>query len=244
MSAPTLDVARFAKVRALHDSTTQPGERAAAADRMAALAQAAGMTVEAAMAAADGNADPWAAFVADRAREQAARAAAVLAQYPSKAALFADTPIEAALRAACAPLLGAGQTWRDIYTLDGWDGWGSVEKMPPRVRAAVSRAWAMPATVQAAWGEYAATEKLDKDRAAVDPGYLPERFAAARQLLVEEMLNTTPARSLNDIRARLDWLDFWAHHETDQEVEDHRTTLATLRADVERMAARIPRRAA
>jgi hypothetical protein len=50
MGTVALDIARFAKVRALHDSTTHSGERAAAADRMSALAEAAGMTVEQATA--------------------------------------------------------------------------------------------------------------------------------------------------------------------------------------------------
>lgn len=42
----TVDLSTFAKVRALHNSTTNPGERAAAASRMKVLARKAGLTVK------------------------------------------------------------------------------------------------------------------------------------------------------------------------------------------------------
>lgn len=41
----TVGLDTFAKVRALHDRTDNPGEKAAAAGRMEALARSAGMTV-------------------------------------------------------------------------------------------------------------------------------------------------------------------------------------------------------
>lgn len=52
-TAPTLDVSRFSKVRALYDSTDHLGEWEAAAGRMKALAQAAGLTVAQAKALID-----------------------------------------------------------------------------------------------------------------------------------------------------------------------------------------------
>lgn len=45
----TAGLETFAKVRALHDRTDSPGERAAAAGRMDALARAVGMTTDEAM---------------------------------------------------------------------------------------------------------------------------------------------------------------------------------------------------
>ncbi len=53
MSTPTFDTARFAKVRALHDGTDSPGERASAARRMKAIAETAGLSVKQAIAELD-----------------------------------------------------------------------------------------------------------------------------------------------------------------------------------------------
>lgn len=47
------DLATFAKVHALHDSTTNAGEKASAAARMTVLARKAGMTIEEAMSRLD-----------------------------------------------------------------------------------------------------------------------------------------------------------------------------------------------
>lgn len=134
----TASLETFAKVRVLHDRTASAGEKASAADRMKTLARKAGMSVEEAVSRLDApkprspaqaTAESFAGFmnplefVAQRRARQArrwAKAAAIVEQYGSEKAQFADTPMKAALRASCQPLLGPGETWRTIDHLDGW----------------------------------------------------------------------------------------------------------------------------
>ena len=254
----TAGLETFAKVRALHDRTTNPGERAAAAARLQVLARKAGLTVEQAVskldapkpkAPAQATAESFAdfmnrpEFVAERREREARRrveAAAIVERYGTEDALFADTPMEAALRAACEPLLGLGETWRTIHRLDGWGALDSRSKMPASVRAAVSRAWPMPETVVAAWAEFEATDRLTDERYTVDSYRDPHLFVQARQHLIEELLNTLPARTIHDLRARLNWMDHLANDEVAPDPKDDRIRLATLRADIDRMGERVP----
>lgn len=53
MSSPAFDLARFAKIRALHDGAATAGEREAAAGRMEAAARSAGMTTAEAVSKLD-----------------------------------------------------------------------------------------------------------------------------------------------------------------------------------------------
>ena len=254
----TAGLETFAKVRALHDRTTSPGEKAAAAARLQVLARKAGLTVEQAVSRLDmpkptppsqATSESFADFMkrpeftAERHRREARRraeAAAIVEQHGSEEALFADTPIEAALRAACAPLLGSDETWRTIHHLDGWGTLASRDRMPASVRAAVSRAWPMPETVAAVWAEFAATDRLTSARYTVDSFCDPHLFVQARQHLLEELLNTLPARNIHDMRARLDWMDHIADGEVSSDPKDDRIRLATLRADIDRMGERVP----
>lgn len=252
----------FAKVRALHDRTTNPGEKAAAAARMTALARGAGLTVEEAVHSLDRPAPKSAGqvmaesfaefmsqpeFVAERkAREERRRAEAaeILRRHGSEEALFADTPMEAALRAACEPLLGPGETWCSIYRLHGWGSLSPDRDMPATVRTAVAEAWPMPTTVTEAWVEYEATEALTRERYTVSAYHEPEVFTQARKSIVAALLDTLPARSLNDVRARLSWLEFWPSIEVEQNAPSYRATLSALRADIERMGRRMRERGA
>ncbi|MCJ2143328.1 hypothetical protein [Methylobacterium sp. E-066] len=97
----------------------------------------------------------------------------------------------------------------------------------------------MPETVAAAWAELQCTDRLIGERYTLDRYCDPHLFSEARQRLVEEILNTAPARSLNDLRARGAWLDFWANGDVSQSDAEHRTVVATLRADIERMGPRL-----
>ncbi|WP_264051666.1 hypothetical protein [Methylobacterium flocculans] len=253
----TAGLETFAKVRALHDRTDSPGEKASAAGRMEALAEAAGMTVAEAVSKLDAPAPKPSSFFedlfntpefrADRAEREAKRqtkAAALVEEYGSEDAVFADTPMEAALRSACEPLLGPGETWQARHEIDGWGSHHGRSTMPASVREAVSEAWPLPSTIAEAWAEYEASEKLIGDRYTVDTYCDPWVFVNARRYVVEELCNTLPARSLNDLRARISWMEFWANGEIEQTPDEHRTNLATLRADIERMGARLKEEAA
>ncbi|CAA2145592.1 hypothetical protein [Methylobacterium bullatum] len=261
---PSLDGARFAKVRALHDSTTSPGEKTAAASRMEALAKSAGMTVKqakskldkAARSAKSGGSKTQAQATADafndffnrpeqraetarRHAEQQIQRAQILAEFGSIEAVYAETDREAALREACKPItipdLRPG--WEDDYTLDGWKLLDSDVSIPTSVLDAVRRGWPMPTTVKEAWAEYEASKALDRKRQTMhDYEHWPELWVMVRDHLLRTALATLPAASIGDMLARQSWM------EADLELRViNETVLATLRADVERMAARIPR---
>ena len=175
---------------------------------------------------------------AERERERTERAAAAVVEHGSEAAVFADTPIEAALRAACEQLLGPGQTWDGIYELAGWSWIQGRDRMPDALRAAAAGAWPMPETVAAAWAEHQARNRREDDRYALFPDWMPHAFTEARRGLIEEVLDTCPARSLTDLRARLSWLDELNEIDATRQSEQ-RVRLATLRADIERMGRRL-----
>ncbi|CAO4174976.1 helix-turn-helix domain-containing protein [Methylorubrum extorquens] len=255
------DLATFAKVRALHDSTTNAGEKASAAARMTVLARKAGMTVDeavskldiaepiprtAAQAAADAfkeffNSPEMRAQRAEREQERAKRRAAALAEYGSEDAVFADTERESGLRTACSPLLvwDTRPEWKGSYTLGNWSDHGGPDTMPPAVREAVTNGWPMPATVAAAWVEYTAAEAIEDARYAFDENYTPHRWVEARHYVLEEMLDTHPAYSLNDLRVRMAWLEYLSRKEVQWTHKNDLLRFATLRADIERMGVRL-----
>ncbi|MDO9426027.1 MAG: hypothetical protein Q7T93_04280 [Methylobacterium sp.] len=242
----------FAKVRALHDRTDSAGEKAAAMLKMQTLARKVGMSVEQAVSTLDVptpkssnffedlfNTPEFRAERAKRECERAAKRRDLLVEYGSEDAVWADTDREAALRRACEPLLGPGQTWKTIYRLDGWHGYDARSQMPESVRRAVTEAWPLPTTTAAAWAEYEAAEKLDTDRCAFCPDYSPHSWAEARRYILEDLCQTLPARSLNDIRARFSWMEHVAKLDMARSWKEQEPVLTTLRADIERMAARI-----
>ncbi|PXW59832.1 winged helix-turn-helix domain-containing protein [Methylobacterium sp. B4] len=249
----------FAKVRALHDSTTNPGEKAAAAGRMKALARKAGMTVKQAMSKLDAprpktqaeaaaeafndifNSPEALARRAERELERAKRRAAALSRHGSESNVFADTEREAALRKACEPLLmwDMRPDWKGCYDLGGWGSHGNGESMPSAVREAVTQGWPIPETVAAAWAEYQATEEIEDDRSAFEDSYASHDWVRARGYVLEDMLDTMPARSLNDLRARMSWFEFLSRKEVQWTHKNDLIRFATLRADIERMGARL-----
>lgn len=255
------DLATFAKVRALHDSTTNAGEKASAAARMTVLARKAGMTVEeavskldtaepiprtAAQAATDAfneffNSPEMRAQRAEREQERARRRATVLAEYGSEDAVFADTEREAALRAACAPLLvwDKRPEWEGSYSLGGWADHGGPDTMPAAVREAVMNGWPIPETVAVAWVEYTAAEAIGDARYAFDESYTPHRWVEARHYVLEDMLDTHPAYSLDDLRARMSWLEALSRKEAQWTHKNDLLRFATLRADIERLGVRL-----
>ncbi|MCJ2058200.1 hypothetical protein MKL09_16775 [Methylobacterium sp. J-048] len=249
----TVDLKTFANVRALHDSTTNLGEKASAAARMKMPACKAGMTVDQATSKLDTsqptpprsifdelfNQPEFKVEMAERERARIIKADAVIARYGSADAVSAGTPMEAALRAACEPLLGPGETWSTIYRFDGWGSLDSRADMPATVQEAVTCAWPMPETVAAAWAEFRCTDRLTGARYTLDRYCDPPAFSEARRHLVEVILNTAPARSLNNMRTRGAWLNFWANGDMRQSDAEHQAVVATLRADIERMGQRI-----
>ncbi|GJE57304.1 hypothetical protein [Methylobacterium thuringiense] len=255
----TAGLETFAKVRALHDRATIPGEKASAAARMKTLARKAGMSVEQAVSKLDAPkpktqaqaaANAFSDFFhtpemrAQRAEREAVRlekTRELLKRYANEEAVFADTKREAALRMACEPLVvwDTRPDWKGFYAFAGWTDHGGKDSMPTAVREAVMSGWPWPETVAAAWSEYEAAEALDDDRCAFEPGYTPHRWVEARRYALEEVLDTQPAKSLNDLRARMSWLEHLRSLECQWTHDNDAVRLATLRADIERMGARL-----
>ena len=242
----------FQKVRALHDSTDSPGEKAAAMLKMQTLARKAGMSVEQAMSTLDApapkptsffedlfNTPEFRAHQAERAARYAERRKAAVAEYGSEEAVWKPCEREVALEAACQPII----TRRPIIngemdTLQGWDG-GRWERLPPECQQIVANAFSAPASVREAWAEFQFWEKLADDRIAFFPDHDHDVRVRARKTFIEHVLDTMPARSMNDLRCRLSWMQEINDREWNRGNPEDGMLLATLRADIERMGARI-----
>lgn len=238
----TAGLETFAKVRALHDRTTNPGEKASAAARMETLAARAGLTVTEAVSKLDEQPVTVAAFrtvdmgdffdtpyfreqKAQHERERATRWREVLEEYGTEEAVFEPNPMERALDEAAARF-GPDPGW-DAYPLS---------KVPAAIVAAVESAWPMPATVRDAWVELAFWDKLSHDREARGTACGDQSDPVQiRCRILERMLDEAPALSLNDLRARLSWFEFLDSRDD----REHGLRLATLRADIERMGRRL-----
>lgn len=246
----------FAKVRALHDRTTSLGEKAAAAARLQVLARKAGLTVDQAVSRLDKppaaprslfegfeelfNTPEARAHRAEREQCQADRRAAALAEYGSEDAVWADTEREIALAQACRPLVVRKPIINgEMDTLMGWTG-GRLRDMPPAVREAVSGAYPLPSTVHEAWAELAAWEKLADDRCAFFRDYELSLRARARTAVLEYLLDTLPAHSMRDLRARLDWMQHVLDLGFSRDIHEDQACLDALRADIDRMGERVP----
>ncbi|SEP10043.1 hypothetical protein SAMN02799625_04677 [Methylobacterium sp. UNC300MFChir4.1] len=232
----------FAKVRALHDGTANPGEKASAAARMKTLAAKAGMTVDEAVSKLDTppvtivasrTVDMGSFFdtpylreqLAERERERVARWREVLDEYGTEEAVFEPGPIESALDEAAARF-GPDPGW-DAYPLS---------EVPAPIVATVEAAWPMPTTVREAWIEFAFWDKLSHDREACGTACGDQSPPSQiRCRLLERVLDEAPALSMNDLRARVSWFE----HLDSRDAREHGGRLATLRADIERMGQRI-----
>ena len=256
------DLSTFAKVRALHDSTTNAGEKASAAARMKTLARQAGMTVDQAIGQLDKPAPEIVAFKtidlnevfgglfntpearahrAARDQRYAERRVTALAEYGSEDAVWAPNAREQALELACRPLVvRKAIIGGEMDTLQGWDGIAS--QIPPDVQAAVASAYPSPASVRDAWTEYLFWENVADDRVAFWDLYEHGVRVRARTGYVENLLDTLPARAMGDLRARLDWMQHINEREWNRGNPEDGILLATLRADIERMGQRIVER--
>jgi hypothetical protein len=185
------------------------------------------------------NTPEFRAQQAERQRRDAERRAAALAEYGSEDAVFAETEHERALEAACRPwIVRRPIIGGDMDTLLGWDFIGGGD-FRPEVREAVATAYDLPVRPREAWEEWQGWDRLYRDREAFFRDYGFPVWVEARRHVVEELLNEAPAQSMNDLRARLSWIeylksiDILGHRPRDDAL------LATLRADIERMGARI-----
>lgn len=153
--------------------------------------------------------------------------------------MFAETEHERALEAACRPLIVRKPIiGGDMDTLLGWDFIGGGD-FRPEVREAVSAAYDLPIRPREAWEEWQGWDRLYRDREAFFRDYGFPVWVEARRHVVEELLNEAPAKSMNDLRARLSWIDYLKSIDVLGQRPRDDALLATLRADIERMGARI-----
>ncbi len=172
---------------------------------------------------------------AARDQERSLRRDAAIAEYGSEEAVWRPCQAEASLEAACRPLIVLKPTWgSDHVTLMGWDG-GRFRRMPPEVREAVAEASPVPDSVREAWRELGHWEKRREDRRAFFEDFEEDAWVKARIALLEHLLDSLPAASLNDVRARLDWMQHLNAIGVARGGPEDGDLLATLRADVERM---------
>ena len=254
----TAGLETFAKVRALHDSTTSPGEKAAAAGRMKKLARNAGLTVAQAKSKLDTpapaaprnffedlfNTPEFRASAAERERRYAARREAALAEYGTEEAVWQPCAREQALEEACRPVITRKPILNgETDTLMGWDG-GGIDRMPPEVRAAVARAFPEPPTTREAWDEFSYWEKRSDDLCAFDDRVDLPICVRARKTVLEHLLDTLPALSMNDLRARMAWMVHLNEQEWMRGNPEERRLLDQLVVDIERMGARLKEEAA
>jgi hypothetical protein len=251
---PAVDLTTFDKVRALHDSTTSPGEKEAAAGRMKALANSVGLTVEQAIAELDKtkpvaplspnltdffrdmmNTPEHRAWEEQREQKRAARRAVALAEYGSEDAVWEPCERERALEDACRryivrrPIING-----EMDTLQGWDG-GGWARLTSEVQAAIADVYAMPETVGATWEEFLYWEKRIEDQCAFSPYVEHPLCVRARVAFLEDRLDTLPACSVSDLKARVSWLQFEVERGFVASQETNRLRLDTLSGDIARM---------
>ncbi|GJD53815.1 hypothetical protein OPKNFCMD_6593 [Methylobacterium crusticola] len=253
----TAGLETFAKVRALHDGAATAGERAAAAVKMQTFARKAGLTVEQAVSKLDAEARAAAkpappprnpfeelfktpefrAQKAEREARRATRRAEALARYGSEEAVWETCEIQRALEEACRPIITRKPViGGEMDTLQGWSG---GPDLPPAARAAISEGYPLPDTVHGVWTEYRYWDERCDEQEAFCPDIDHPLAVQARRHVLEELLDTLPARSLRDTRARLDWMQCVLDWGTSRDVSDDQACLTTLCNGIERMAERI-----
>ena len=244
---PVLDLDLFAKIRRLHDSTTNAGEKAAAATRMGVIAERAGITVEAAVSKLDSpkpgpsrtpidemfNSPEAKAERAEREQQRAMRRAAALAEYGDEAGVFAESAWEHRLRLACEPLAERHPEHGYIRNLDGWSGPGAV--VPASVIASASGAYRLPHTVVEALVEYEFWEGVMDDRCAFSRDYPGELWIDARRYVVEGLCDRLPAAGAEDVQARLAWMRHLVHADLPRSRTETSALIDRLAADVASM---------
>ena len=158
---------RFSKIIALMRSTQHAGEQKAARSRAEAMAAAAGMKLEEALAVDTAPTSEWFFDIFDRKEdaadrswkaEQAARRRAKIAAWKiRRAALIAKYGSNDAATAPCERerlILAAVARWRTVrdnprwtHALDGWEGWALAARKdaPAHVIEAIVMAYTLPA---------------------------------------------------------------------------------------------------
>ncbi len=243
------DPETFTKTMTQRDRAATDGERAAAEQAMTKLARRAGLSLEDAIARVKParpphpfeeifNSPAFKAEAAARAAKRASLRAEALTTYGDERAVWAPIDLEVTLQAACDPLIEKvaiiGGT---MDTLQGWR-WERYDKMPIPVREAVAAAHPV-ASLKQAWVTYQRLDALNETRQAFFPDYEHPIAIQALMSVLEHHLDTLPAVSMNDIRARLDWLAHITAKEWHRGPPQDCALVAGLKSDIERLWASV-----
>lgn len=258
-AVPKFDAEKFRKVFVLINQGATDGERVSARGRAEAMATKAGMSFDEAVAVmnsgtAAGAADPspgWKDAFRDmfdegrkkREVRDAARRADALKRYRTVFEVFEPTEWERALRKAVQPfsefLPYTNHVGRRVFRtlrIDRIVGEVTAGKLTRRARKAIEGAIPMPTTFAAAMEEVKAWDALRLDRDAFEGREgNHELEVEGRVSLLEEILNSAPVSSWDDMTARLDWSEYdWRRQWVNP--EDHvrdEPFLDRVRADLE-----------
>lgn len=173
--------------------------------------------------------------------EARARRTAAVAKHGPEARATARCWREDALYDVATLLTVRGGTGQ-APSLMGWTG-GPRSSLPPEVRREIGGAVRMPATVAATLAEHRHWQERAEVRAAFNPEAEPPLWIRARILLLEERLDTLPARDRDDVLARLDWMAAVLDLGYSRAIEEDEACLTTLRQDIEGGAAPLRERA-
>lgn len=261
MEPKKLDTEKFAKIYSLMNSTTYDGEREAARDRAEAVACAAGMTFDEAVEAIatpetslpdaapawknpfEGFADymeekepGYKARMAEEARlreqERMKLCADLIERYGSEEAVFNACAREAMLLNTCQHLEVLDEEYGYVSNLDGWGILSKDDELPESVRRAVSLAYPLPTSVTDALAEQRYWGQRGMERQTFDRDYdfvLPVR---ARLVVLEELIMSLPARSIEDVLARLDHYEELCHQGFDLEITVQDSFIKQFRSDI------------
>ncbi len=255
-----LDIDRFRKVYALVKDGATEGERAAAEARATEIAEKAGMTLAEAVALCEGcnpssptdRVDLWKRFFEElakdpefrkgreeRERRDAARRAQLLKEYGSEEAILEETEREKLLSAAVEHLKeweeyvdeATGEVHRYASNISGYKCFARIHDIAPSTLDAVANAYPVPDDLNGVLEEYRYWDKLYVDRQLFEP-VEHWSWVEVRVRLLENILDTRPVQSWQDMQARMEWwqiiIDWGMHHPDGWEQNFHDRVVADL----------------
>lgn len=187
---------------------------------------------------------------AEHARREAEAAegrARLIAEYGSEEAVFARTDREQALWDAMAPhgrvemSVGADGTEYPPYIAEclgvehTYGGALRLEMLPPKLVDLVSEAYPIPATLAGVMDELRDWKQVERNRDLFWGEYYHHFEVQCRILVLENEMDTRPAATLDDLRARFDWWQQEIDSEGVAEAKISQKRKDTIVADVERL---------
>ena len=225
-TASKLDIEKFRKVHALMIGGATEGERTAAKTSAEKMARRAGVTLEQAISSieitihAQQPINPFDEFFnspemraerAEREREDEIKRQAILREYGSVEAVWADTEREMLLSTAVDHMKdwkewtdNDGSTHSYISGLNGANSFYWLNEIDPDILNAVSNAYPIPSTLGAVLSEYREWDKLYAIRSLFGAGD-HWHWSEARITVLRDILNNRPVCNWEDMDARIEW---------------------------------------